>query len=153
MSLPALLAADLPSLYAAFFDDRSARYIATIGDVVDAADDTASAFAAAFSQLLDMPAEDQRAVRALVTDPGLPDLDPLRKRFRCHVEAQWLGAVPQIEGDHAEAMLWTLVAGLFGLADLVSRDEVPRDAALTIATNLVSAVIPSVGGSDLTPAR
>lgn len=145
--------ADLESLYTAFFDDRSARYLAVISDAVDAADDTASAFAAAFGRLLAMPTEDQRAVRALITDPGLPDLDPVRERFRRHVEAQWLDAIPESEGEHSSAVLWTLVAGLFGLTELVSRNEVSKDAALTIATNLVSAALPSMRGNDLTSAH
>ena len=91
--------ADLASLYAAFFDDRAARYLAAINEAVDAAGDTASAFPAAFTQLLAMPADDQRAVRVLITDPGLPDLDPVRERFRRHVEEQWLDSIPAIEGD------------------------------------------------------
>ena len=136
--------ADLPSLYEAFFDDRAGRYIAAIGATVDDADDTASAFAGAFRQLLEMPPEDQRAVRALVTDTGLPDLDPIRERFRAHIEAHWLSVVPQTGDDHAPAVLWTLVAGLFGLADLVSRGEVSTDAAMTIATDLVGALLPSM---------
>jgi AcrR family transcriptional regulator len=144
--------ADLASLYAAFFDDRAASYLAAIGAAVEAADDPASAFAAAFTQLLAMPADDQRAIRVLITDPGLPDLDPVRERFRRHVEAQWLDSLPAIEDAHARAVLWTLVAGLFGLADLVSRGEVSKDAALTIATNLVTALPASMRDSHLVPA-
>ena len=135
---------DLPTLYAAFFDDRAERYLARIRESVDTATDPAAAFAAAFTELLDMPTEDQRAVRALVTDPGLPDLEPVRERFRRHIEAQWLDHVPAAEGDHGPAMLWTLVAGLFGLADLVASGEVSKDAALAVATNLVGSVLPSM---------
>ena len=145
--------ADVASLYAAFFDDLAARYLALIDVAVDEADDTASVFAAAFTQLLAMPADDQRAIRVLIADPGLPDLDPVRERFRRHVEEQWLDSIPAIEGDHARAVLWTLVAGLFGLADLVSRGEVSKDAALAIATNLVTALPASMRDSHLVPAH
>jgi AcrR family transcriptional regulator len=145
--------ADLASLYAAFFDDRAARYLAAIGAAVDTADDTSSAFAAAFTQLMAMPADDQRAIRVLIADPGLPDLDPVRERFHRHVEAQWLDSLPAIPGDQARAVLWTLVAGLFGLADLVSRGEVSKDAALGIATNLVTALPASMHDSHLAPAH
>jgi AcrR family transcriptional regulator len=145
--------ADLASLYAAFFDDRAARYLAVIGAAVDTADDSASAFAAAFTQLMAMPADDQRAIRVLIADPGLPDLDPVRERFHRHVEAQWLDSLPAIPGDQARAVLWTLVAGLFGLADLVSRGEVSKDAALGIATNLVTALPASMHDSHLAPAH
>ncbi len=136
---------DLPTLYAEFFDDRASRYLVVIRASVDTAANPAAAFAAAFTELLDMPIADQRAVRALVTDPGLPDLEAVRERFRRHIEAQWLEHVPAVEGDHAPAVLWTLVAGLFGLADLVASGEVSKDAALAVATNLVGAVLPSMG--------
>lgn len=136
--------ADLPSLYEAFFDDRAGRYIAAIGATVEEADDTASAFAGAFRQLLEMPPEDQRAVRALVTDTGLPDLDPIRERFRAGIEARWLSTIPTTDDGHEPAVLWTLVAGLFGLADLVSRGDVSTEAAMTIATDLVGALLPSM---------
>jgi AcrR family transcriptional regulator len=135
---------DVASLYSAFFDDRAARYLAAIADAVEAADD--SAVPAAFAHLLAMPADDQRALRVLVADPGLPDLDPVRERFRQHVEQQWLGRLPEVE--HARAVLWTLVTGLFGLAELVSRDEVSHDAALTIATNLVTSLPAAMRNSD-----
>jgi AcrR family transcriptional regulator len=143
---------DLASLYSAFFDDRAARYLADIAGAIEAADDdTTSAFPAAFAHLLAMPADDQRALRVLVADPGLPDLDPVRERFRGHVEQQWLGRLPG--GDHARAVLWTLVTGLFGLAELVSRDEVSHDAALEIATNLVTALPAAMANSGATRAH
>jgi AcrR family transcriptional regulator len=140
---------DLASLYSAFFDDRAERYLAAIAAAVEAADDTASVFPAAFTHLLAMPADDQRALRVLVADPGLPDLDPVRERFRRHVEQQWLGRLP--DGEHARAVLWTMVTGLFGLAELVSRDEIDRDAAMTIATNLVTALPAAMHDRNATP--
>lgn len=142
---------DLASLYSAFFDDRAARYLDAIAAAVEAVDDTTSAFPAAFAHLLAMPADDQRALRVLVADPGLPDLDPVRERFREHVEQQWLGRLP--EGQHTRAVLWTLVTGLFGLAELVSRGEISRDAALMIATNLVTALPAAMSDSNAAPAH
>lgn len=131
---------DLASLYEAFFDDRATRYLAALDAAVDRADgDGAAAFAGAFAQLLSMPADDQRAVRLLVADPGLPDLDPLRDRFRRRVEARWLAHLPPSDAQTARAVLWTLVGGLFALAELVSRGEVSRDVAMAIATELVTA--------------
>jgi AcrR family transcriptional regulator len=142
---------DLASLYSAFFDDRAARYLADIAAAVEAADDTiTSAFPAAFAHLLAMPADDQRALRVLVADPGLADLDPVRERFRRHVEQQWLGRLP--DGEHTRAVLWTLVSGLFGLAELVSRHEISEDAALAIATNLVTALPAAMSHTSNTPA-
>lgn len=139
---------DLASLYEAFFDDRATRYLAAIDEMVDGAGgDGATAFAGAFAQLLAMPADDQRAVRLLVADPGLPDLGPLRDRFRRRIEERWLGRLPSSDVPTARAVLWTLVGGLFGLAELVSRDEVSPDDAMAIATNLVAAMsVPPLDG-------
>ena len=64
-----------------------------------------------------------------------------------------MDSLAAIEGDHARAVLWTLVAGLFGLADLVSRGEVSKDTALAIATNLVTALPASMRDSHLVPAH
>lgn len=130
---------DLPSLYGAFFDDRATRYLAAIDEAFDRAGGHGSAaFAGAFAQLLAMPSDDQRAVRLLVADPGLPDLERLRERFRQHVERRWMGRLPAIHGTNARAVLWTLIGGLFALAELVSRDEVSREDAMVIATDLVT---------------
>jgi AcrR family transcriptional regulator len=146
---------DLATLYSGFFDDRASRYLAAIGAALDSADTSAdgSVFAAAFAQLLSMPADDQRAIRVLVADPGLSDLGPVRERFRRHVEQQWLERIPAVQGENARAVLWTLVTGLFGLAELVSRGEVSRDVALSIATTLVTALPASMGTSDFVPAH
>lgn len=137
---------DLPSLYAAFFDDRASRYLSAIAGAVATADDAASAFAGAFSVLLAMPAEDQRAVRLLVADPGLPDLHPLRERFRGHVEQQWLWRLGDVDVQRSRAALWTLVSGLFGLAELVSRGEATPEVAMSVATGLVASMQPTWSG-------
>ena len=132
---------DVGALLDAFFDDRATRYLGTI-DVAFAAagDDPVGAFAAAFAALLEVPAEDQRVIRLLVADPGLPELAPLRERFRTHVEARWLGALggDPIAPRRARAVLWTLVSGLLGLADLVARGDFPAPDAVALATALVS---------------
>lgn len=129
---------DLASLYAAFFDDRAERYLAAIDTAVTNAHDAPSAFAGAFAHLLAMPAEDQRAIRLLIADPGLPDLGPLRDAFRHHVEQQWLAKLAAGDDQHRRAVLWTLVSGLFGLADLVARGETPPDVAMSVAAGLVA---------------
>lgn len=129
---------DLASLYTAFFDDRASRYLSSIDEAVQHAGDSPTGFTGAFAHLLAMPAEDQRAVRLLVADPGLPDLNPLRERFRRHVEQQWLGKFAAEDDPHARAAFWTLVSGLFGLAELVARGEVPPEVAMTVATNFVA---------------
>jgi AcrR family transcriptional regulator len=138
---------DLPTLYAAFFEDRASHYLADIGEAVGGAGTAPEAFAAAFSHLLAMPADDQRAVRVLIADPGLADLQPVRDEFRRHVEQRWLSAIATGGGrtdvardDQARAVLWTIVGGLFALAELVSRDEIPHDAAMAIGERLVASM-------------
>lgn len=142
---------DLAALYTAFFEDRASRHLALIGAAVDTAEDASAAFAAAFAQLLAMPADDQRAVRVLLADPGPADLGPIRERFRSHVEEQWLAAISPGLGEHARGVLWTVVAGLFALAELVARGEVSRDAATRIATDLVRALPAAVRDASVNP--
>lgn len=144
---------DLTSLYTAFFDDRASRYLSQIDEALRSATDAAGAFAAAFAHLLAMPEEDQRAIRALVTDPGLPDLAPLRERFRRHVEQQWLGTVATVDGQYGRAVLWALVSGLFGLAELVARDQIPHGVAMALASALVASMQTAARQSSTASAR
>lgn len=134
--------ADLGSLYEAYFDDRTRRYLDGIDDAVAAGGtDRLAAFTGAFRHLLAMPADDQRAIRVLVTDPALPELAPLQARVRAHIEARWLGPFRARIDDPelARALLWTVVSGLFGLADVAARGEIGIEAAAQLATALVRA--------------
>lgn len=133
---------DLASLYEGYFDDRVGRYIEAIDDaVVQAGDDTTAAFTGAFGNLLRIPADDQRAIRVLVADPGLPELAPLRARLRDHIDARWLPAFADAAPDpaSARALLWTLVHGLLGLADLVAHGELAEAHAVRLAQGVVDA--------------
>jgi AcrR family transcriptional regulator len=133
---------DLASLYEAYFDDRTRRYLDAIDDAVaTGGTDRLAAFTGAFRQLLAMPADDQRAIRALVTDPARADLAPLHHRVRAHVEARWLAPFRARVDDPAlaRALLWTVVNGLFGLADVVARGELSVDDAVQLASALVQA--------------
>ncbi|MGZ4799934.1 MAG: TetR/AcrR family transcriptional regulator [Acidimicrobiia bacterium] len=131
---------DLATLYDAFFDDRAARYLGSIDRAVaDAGGDMAEAFSGAFRNLTAIPEADQRVIRLLVADPGLPELEALRNRLRRRIEARWLPTLTagRIDDAAARGLLWTLVSGLLGLADLVSRGEISADAAVRLATALV----------------
>jgi AcrR family transcriptional regulator len=133
---------DLATLYEAYFDDRTRRYLDAIDDAVAAGGlDRRAAFTGAFRHLLAMPADDQRAIRALLTDPGLPELASLQARVRAHVEARWLAPFRARVDDPAlaRALLWTTVNGLFGLADVVARGEIGTEAAVQLASALVGA--------------
>jgi AcrR family transcriptional regulator len=133
---------DLRSLYEAYFDDRTRRYLDGIDDAVaTGGTDRLSAFTGAFRHLLAMPADDRRAIRALVTDPALPDLAPLQARVRAHIEARWLAPFRARVPDPAlaRALLWTVVNGLFGLADVAARGVITVEDAMHLATALVQA--------------
>ena len=133
---------DLAALSEAYFDDRTRRYLDGIDDAVAAGGlDRRTAFTGAFRRLLAMPADDQRAIRVLLTDPGLPDLAPLQARVRAHIEARWLAPFRARVDDPAlaRALLWAVVSGLFGLADVVARGEVGADDAVQLATAMVAA--------------
>jgi AcrR family transcriptional regulator len=132
---------DLTSLYEAFFDERARRYVDAVEvSLAGSGDDPVRAFELAFAHLLDMAPDDQRAIRLLLADTGISELDDLRARFCEHVEQRWLGrfTTSDVEADIAKALLWTMVDGLLTLAARVSRDEVSRDAAAALATALVA---------------
>lgn len=133
---------DLASLFEAFFDDTVARYLGAIDAAVERPD-RAPSFADAFAGLLAVPVEDQRAIRLLLTGAALPDLAPLRRRFRAHVEARWTPAVlaAGVDPRLAPALLWTLTTGLLGLVELVERGEVDAPAASALADGIVRAAI------------
>jgi len=132
---------DRAALYDAFFEDRAARYLTAIdGAFAEAHGDPRRAAAAAFERLVAMPADDQRAVRLLVADPGIPDLAALRERFRAHVEARWMPLVdPRFDLDVARGLLWALATTFLSLADLATRGDVPRPVATALADGIVGA--------------
>lgn len=131
---------DLTALYEAFFDDRVVRYLDSIDSALEATDSPESAFVRAYAEFLALPVEDQQAIRLLTAGPGVPDLEATRDRLRRHIEARWLPRLPSAEPELARAVLWTLVAGVFGLAEFVSRGELTRDEAIRLAAALVAAV-------------
>ena len=133
---------DLAALYDAFFEDRAERYLASIdAAIAEGGGDVVASFAGAFGRLLAIPADDQRAIRLLVADPGLPALGAVRARFRTHVERRWLPfAGGSLDDELARALLWTLVSGFLGLADLVARGEVSARVATALATALVASL-------------
>jgi AcrR family transcriptional regulator len=138
---------DAASLYEAFFDDRSSRYLASVDRAfADGDGDLAASFEGAFRRLLAIPADDQRTIRLLVADAGQPELERVRARFRARVEDRWLsfGGDRRRATARDRALLWTLVNGLLALADLVHRDEIDADAATALATTLVTEVANSV---------
>jgi AcrR family transcriptional regulator len=144
---------DLGALYEAYFDDRTRRYLDGIDEAVAAGGtDRLAAFTGAFRHLVAMPADDQRAVRALVTDPALSELAPLQARVRAHIEARWLAPFRARTHDPAlaRALLWTVVTGLFGLADVAARGEITVDAAVDLATALVVAAPSTITTATVT---
>jgi AcrR family transcriptional regulator len=132
---------DVASLYEAFFTERTARHLGAIdGALAGAGGDRAAGFTAAFTQLLAIPRDDRGAIRLVLTDAHLPELAPVRARFRAHVEQRWLRALAG-SGDRraARARLWMVVNALFALADLVDRREISSAAATRLATEFVQA--------------
>jgi AcrR family transcriptional regulator len=132
---------DVASLYNAFFTDRAARHLGAIdGALAEAGPDRVAGFTAAFARLLAVPPDDRRAIRLVLTDADLPELAPVRARFRAHVEKRWLHALGR-GGDRRtdRARLWMVVNALFALADLVDRREISGAAATRLATEFVQA--------------
>lgn len=135
--------ADLGALHGAFFEDRVARYAVAI----DAASAPASlgghrSLAGAVRQLLEIPAEDLRAIHLLLIDRATPELAVARASLGDHLQARWL---PTFAGlgfplEVAGAALWVMAASLVSLAELVQRGELDAASAETLAIALVSSL-------------
>lgn len=132
---------DLASLYEAFFEDRVARYVAAVdsGFRSGEGDPLASALGA-FGQLLAVPSDDLRAIRLVIADTGIGELDRARLRLRSHLEQRWLPvmAQPDIDRDLAAAVLWSVMDGLVGLAARAANGEIPTDTATALAAALIA---------------
>ena len=124
---------DLTSLFEAFFEDRANRSLVAIDRAILAGKGPAAGVAGSYAELLAMPIEDQQAIRLLVAGPGLPALESVRARFREHIEQRWLPRLPVADTEMARALLWTLVSGVLGLAELVERGDLSETAALELA--------------------
>jgi len=128
--------ADLTSLFEAFFEDRANRYLVAIDQAILAGEGPAAGVAGSYAELLAMPVEDQQSIRLLLAGPGIPELEPVRSRFRQHIEQRWLPRLPVANAEMARALLWTVVSGVLGLAELVERGDLSETAALELAKSL-----------------
>jgi AcrR family transcriptional regulator len=140
--------ADLGDLYAAFFDDRVARY----AEAIDAASTPSApgeprSLAGAVGQLLAIGAEDLRAIHLLLADTATPELSSARDALRAHLQARWLPALGAlgVELEVAGALLWTLASSFVTLAELVHRGELTAAAAESMASAMVATLPELVG--------
>lgn len=138
---------DLGTLYEAFFSDRGERYLAAIDRALTANHGVDPHVAVAYAEFLAMPAVEQQAVRMLVAGPGLPDLEPTRRQFRQGIEDRWLPSLPAPSPEQARALLWSLVSGLLGLAELVAIGQVRTETAVQVARGLVLSATQPVAAS------
>ncbi|MFN8050992.1 MAG: TetR/AcrR family transcriptional regulator [Acidimicrobiales bacterium] len=134
--------ADLSALYDAFFDDRCGRYLEQLDRAIDGVGD-GDPVVAAFTALLAVPTEDQRAIRLLVADTSTPELDQVRTRLRRRLERRWRGRLDRLGVDEGltRAVLWTSIGTVLALADLVGRDELTVDQAVELVTASVRAMV------------
>lgn len=127
---------DLDTLYAAFVEDRLARYRATLPDISTMAPDEAAS--ETFRHLLTIPATDRRVVRLLVADVGLTALDRVRERFLADELTRW--PRPARSGRRrasAAAVMWTTTSALLALADAVSSGDIGEAEATKAAVGIV----------------
>jgi AcrR family transcriptional regulator len=126
--------ADLDALYAAFVEDRLARYRAAAPDVASLSRDDAAA--ALFQQLLTIPPTDRRVIRLLVADVGIRALDRIRRHFLAEELARWDALRASA---HGPAVVWATTSALLALADSVDAGDIDSTAANDMAKHLVSA--------------
>lgn len=137
---------NLEDLYSAFFADRAAAYQDAIdrafiegeGNVLDAA-------TGVFRRLLEIPADDQRAIRVLAAGAGPKELQTLSDQFRARMVERWLPLLdhPGFDRDVAGALVWALANAILALGELVAREEITSEAA----TALIWAIVTGSGNA------
>lgn len=146
--------ADLGALYAAFFEDRVARWAAAIDAASEPGDgDGPRSIAAAVRQLLVVPPEDLRAIHLLLADTATAELAGARAALRDHLQARWLPTLGALGVDLevAGALLWTLASSFVTLAELVHRGELRPEAAESLAAAYVASLPDVVGRLSAQP--
>ena len=127
---------DLDALYAAFVEDRLARYRSGLPDI--SALDVDKAAAAMFRHLLTIPPTDRRVVRLLVADVGLAALDRVRDQFRGDELARWpRQARSGRRAATASVVIWTTTSALLALADAVTTGDITETEATRMAVAIV----------------
>ena len=97
--------ADLGDLYAAFFEDRVARWAAAIDAASAPGAGGARSLTGAVHQLLSVPPEDLRAVHLLLADAATPELAGARDALRAHLQSRWLPALGALGVEPDEAVV------------------------------------------------
>lgn len=137
---------DLGDLYAAFFEDRVARYAGAI-DAASAPRNPGDgrSFTGAVIELLAVPPDDLRAIQLVLADGATPELAGARAALRDHLQARWLPtlAASGVELEVATALLWTLAASFVSLADLVHRGSLAPGSADALAA-AIAASLPDI---------
>lgn len=147
---------DLGDLYAAFFEDRVARYAAAI----DHASAPGSAggprsFEGAAGELLAVPAQDLRAIQLVLADSAAAELAGARAALRDHLRSRWLPVLEPmgIAQDTADALLWSLASSFVTVADHVQRGALAPEAGLELAAALAASLPHTVERLSRTPAH
>lgn len=133
--------ADLADLYSAFFADRAAIYQASIDRAFsEGGGNLLDAVTGVFRRMIEIPAEDQRAVRVLVAAAGPRELDAVSEQFRARTIERWLPFVDAeaLGPDIARSLVWALMSAILALGDLVCRGEITPEQASVLIRALVT---------------
>ncbi len=133
---------DLGDLYAAFFEDRVARYAEALDGARAGGATVADSFEAAVRELIAVPAQDLRAIQLVLADSATPDLAGARAALRTHLQSRWLPVLSRlgVEPDVASALLWVLAGSFVAVADLVQRGELSSSAGDDLAASLAASL-------------
>jgi len=132
--------ADATELYHAVFDERAAAYRASIDEAfLTGRGDPLDSVTAVFRRILDIPPEDQRAIRTLFSGTGPADLDPIRDQLYELSVQRWLPLMTEaLPLEVRRATVWTLANAVLVLGELVSRGQIGSGAAEAIVAGLVA---------------
>lgn len=120
-------------------------YVATAA-VVRSGARPADVLAAAYDLFLDLPAEEQRALRALASEEcgGRDGLGRARSRLRNRVADLWLPYVRRLTGldtPDATALVWMMITASWSLADTIAEGVVSRDRSRALFVRLALAAL------------
>lgn len=102
----------------------------------------------AFELFFEMPPDQRRALRALATadEPSRPDLARAKKLLRRRISDLWAPYVAHTTGlreTDAVALVWMLLMGAWGLADMVADRVVDRPRAVALFVDLAAQALSS----------
>lgn len=105
--------------------------------IIDSQGDVTGVLRAAYELFLELPLEQQGALRALATarEPGQHALARAKKELRRRLSGLWIPYVRRLTGrsePEARALAWMLIMAAWGLGDMIAEGGIERSSAVDL---------------------